>query len=135
MYAIYVRVPDFYRVVPHGPAWMNVTINRDRRALMAAVDGSGEFAFHTQLRGNEEESRVTLGDAEAMIQAAIGARVDLEILSRCTWTPGMRWWPTGSSTGGCSWAAMPRICSRRPAGSATTPRSRTPSISAGSWRR
>ena len=88
MYAIYVRVPDFYRVVPHGPAWMNVTINRDRRALMAAVDGRGEFAFHTQLRANEEESRVTLGDAEAMIQAAIGARVDLEILSCGTWTAG-----------------------------------------------
>jgi 2-polyprenyl-6-methoxyphenol hydroxylase-like FAD-dependent oxidoreductase len=88
MYAIYVRVPDFYRVVPHGAAWMNVTINRDRRALMAAVDGRGEFAFHTQLRATEEESRVTTADAEAMIQAAIGARVDLEILSRCTWTAG-----------------------------------------------
>jgi 2-polyprenyl-6-methoxyphenol hydroxylase-like FAD-dependent oxidoreductase len=88
MYAIYVRVPDFYRVVPHGPAWMNVTINRDRRALMAAVDGRGEFAFHTQLRANEEESLVTQADAEAMIQAAIGARVDLEILSRGTWTAG-----------------------------------------------
>jgi 2-polyprenyl-6-methoxyphenol hydroxylase-like FAD-dependent oxidoreductase len=88
MYAIYVRVPDFYRVVPHAPAWMNVTINRDRRALMAAVDGHGEFAFHTQLRSHEEESRVTTADAEAMIQAAIGARVDLEILSRDTWTAG-----------------------------------------------
>src|SRR5260370_38603698 len=87
-YGIYVLVPDFYRVVAEGPAWMNVTINRDRRALMAAVDGRGEFAFHTQLRANEEESRVTLGDAEAMIQAAIGASVDLEILSRGTWTAG-----------------------------------------------
>jgi hypothetical protein len=88
MYAIYVRAPDFYRVVPHKPGWMNVTINRDRRALMAAVDGRGEFAFHTQLRADEEESRVSDADALAMVQAAIGAPVALEILSRCTWTAG-----------------------------------------------
>ena len=88
MYAIYVRVPEFYRVVPHGPAWMNVTINRDRRALMAAVDGQGEFAFHTQLRADEEESRVSEDDAASMVRAAIGAPVALEILSRCTWTAG-----------------------------------------------
>ena len=88
MYAIYVRAPDFYRVVPHKPGWMNVTINRDRRALMAAVDGRSEFAFHTQLRAHEEESRVSEADATAMVQAAIGAPVDLEILSRCTWTAG-----------------------------------------------
>jgi 2-polyprenyl-6-methoxyphenol hydroxylase-like FAD-dependent oxidoreductase len=88
MYAIYVRAPDFYRVVPHKPGWMNVTINRDRRALMAAVDGRGEFAFHTQLRAHEEESRVSDADALAMVQAAIGAPVALEILSRCTWTAG-----------------------------------------------
>ncbi|HJT05322.1 MAG TPA: FAD-dependent monooxygenase, partial [Stellaceae bacterium] len=68
--------------------WMNVTINRDRRALMAAVDGRGEFAFHTQLRADEEESRVGDADALAMVQAAIGAPLALEILSRCTWTAG-----------------------------------------------
>src|SRR5947207_4973368 len=50
MYAIYARCPAFYEVVPHAPAWMNVSFNRDRRAFMAAVDGKGEFAFHTQLR-------------------------------------------------------------------------------------
>ena len=88
MYAVYVRVPDFYRVVPHGAAWMNVTINRDRRALMAAVDGRGEFAFHTQLRAHEEESSVSESDAAAMVRSAIGSPVVLDILSRCTWTAG-----------------------------------------------
>ncbi|HEX7970207.1 MAG TPA: FAD-dependent oxidoreductase [Stellaceae bacterium] len=88
MYAIYVRAPDFYRVVPHRPAWMNVTINRDRRALMAAVDGKGEFAFHTQLRPSEDESRIGPADARAMVEAAIGARLEVEILSQCTWTAG-----------------------------------------------
>ncbi|HWG78447.1 MAG TPA: FAD-dependent oxidoreductase [Stellaceae bacterium] len=88
MYAIYVCAPEFYRVVPHKPGWMNVTINRDRRALMAAVDGRGEFAFHTQLRADEEESRVSEADAAAMVRAAIGAPIALEILSRDTWTAG-----------------------------------------------
>jgi 2-polyprenyl-6-methoxyphenol hydroxylase-like FAD-dependent oxidoreductase len=88
MYAIYIRAPEFYRVVPHKPGWMNVTINRDRRALMAAVDGRGEFAFHTQLRANEEEGRVSEADAAAMVRAAIGAPVALDILSRTTWTAG-----------------------------------------------
>ena len=27
MYAIYARCPDFYTVVPHPPAWMNVCFN------------------------------------------------------------------------------------------------------------
>ncbi|HEY7632367.1 MAG TPA: FAD-dependent monooxygenase, partial [Thermoleophilaceae bacterium] len=62
MYAIYLSAPDFYDVVPHGPAWMNVTFNRDRRAFMAAVDGKGEFAFHTQLREGEDEARLTEDD-------------------------------------------------------------------------
>jgi len=88
MYAVYVKTPDFYRVVPHGPAWMNVTINHDRRALMAAVDGKGEFAFHTQLRAHEDESRIGIAEARAMVEAAIGAPLDVEILARATWNAG-----------------------------------------------
>jgi 2-polyprenyl-6-methoxyphenol hydroxylase-like FAD-dependent oxidoreductase len=88
MHAIYLRAPDFYRVVPHPPAWMNVTFNRERRAFMAAVDGKGEFAFHTQLRSHENENEITHERAIAMFQAAVGAPIDIEILSRGTWTAG-----------------------------------------------
>jgi 2-polyprenyl-6-methoxyphenol hydroxylase-like FAD-dependent oxidoreductase len=88
MHAIYLRAPDFYRVVPHPPAWMNVTFNRERRAFMAAVDGKGEFAFHTQLRPHENEDEITDDRAIAMFHAAVGAPVELEILSRGTWTAG-----------------------------------------------
>ncbi len=59
MFAIYLRAPEFYPAVPHPPAWMNVTFNTQRRAFMAAVDGKGEFAFHTQLRPHEVESEIT----------------------------------------------------------------------------
>ena len=61
MYAIYLRSPQFYAAVPHAPAWMNVSFNRDRRAFMAAIDGRGEFAFHTQLRAGEREEDAVRG--------------------------------------------------------------------------
>lgn len=88
MYAVYLRAPEFYRMVPHPPAWMNVTFNAQRRAFMAAVDGKGEFAFHTQLRAHESEDRVSDDDALRMFQSAVGARVPAEILSRGAWTAG-----------------------------------------------
>jgi len=88
MHAIYLRAPDFYRAVPHPPAWMNVTFNRERRAFMAAVDGKGEFAFHTQLRPHENEDEITHERAVDMFRAAVGAPIELEILSRGTWTAG-----------------------------------------------
>lgn len=88
MYAIYFRAPDFYRVVPHAPAWMNVSFNRDRRAFMAAVDGKGEFAFHTQLHPDENEADLSEDDAIHMLHAATGATFNATILSRLTWTAG-----------------------------------------------
>lgn len=89
MYAIYLRAPEFYDLVPHPPAWMNVTFNADRRAFMTAVDGKGEFAFHTQLRSHEQPDSITDADALAMFQAAVGAPVRAEILSRGSWTAGL----------------------------------------------
>ena len=88
MYALHLRAPDFYKVVPHGPAWMNVTFNQDRRAFMCAVDGRGEFAFHTQLRDGEDDGAITEEGALAMFCAAVGAPIQAEILSRGTWTAG-----------------------------------------------
>jgi 2-polyprenyl-6-methoxyphenol hydroxylase-like FAD-dependent oxidoreductase len=88
MHAVYLSAPQFYELVPHPPAWMNVTFNRDRRAFMAAVDGKGEFAFHTQLRDGEDERRITDADALAMFHAAVGADLDAAILSRDSWTAG-----------------------------------------------
>lgn len=88
MYAIYARCPELYQVSPHPPAWMNVCFNTERRAFMAAVDGKGEFAFHTQLKAHESEADVTEDDARRMFQAAAGAPVEVEILSRGSWTAG-----------------------------------------------
>ncbi len=88
MCAVYLRAPDFYHLVPHPAAWMYVTFNHDRRTFMAAVDGKGEFAFHTQLRPGEDESAITDEMATHMFWRAAGAEMPIEILSRGTWTAG-----------------------------------------------
>lgn len=88
MYAVYARIPEFYQAVPHRPAWMNVCFNRERRAFMPAVDGKGAFTLHTQLRAHEHEDRLSVADAQAMVQAAIGAPLEVEVLARDTWTAG-----------------------------------------------
>lgn len=88
MFALYLRAPEFYKIVPHPPAWMNVTFNQNRRAFMCAVDGKGEFAFHTQLREGEDEAQISDEDALSLFQAAVGAPVKAELLSRGVWTAG-----------------------------------------------
>jgi 2-polyprenyl-6-methoxyphenol hydroxylase-like FAD-dependent oxidoreductase len=88
MYAVYARMPDFYREVPHRPAWMNVAFNHERRCFMPAVDGKEEFAFHTQLRPDEPESRVTEEQAVAMVRQAVGLPLRVEVIARASWTAG-----------------------------------------------
>ena len=88
MYAVYARIADFYRAIPHPPAWMNVNFNRERRCFMPAVNGKDEFAFHTQLKPHEDERGITAANAAAMVQQAIGMPVAVEVLARDTWTAG-----------------------------------------------
>ncbi|HEX2565791.1 MAG TPA: FAD-dependent oxidoreductase [Burkholderiales bacterium] len=88
MLAVYARIPEFYRAVPHKPAWMNVSFNRERRAFMPAMDGKADFAYHTQLRPHEEEDEISDQKAVAMVQATIGLPLDIEVLARDTWTAG-----------------------------------------------
>src|SRR5207249_2545618 len=88
MVAVYSRIPDYYRLIPHKPAWMNVNFNRERRCFMPAVDGKEEFAFHTQLKPHEDEEHVTDASAVAMVQQAIGAPLRVEVLARAAWTAG-----------------------------------------------
>jgi 2-polyprenyl-6-methoxyphenol hydroxylase-like FAD-dependent oxidoreductase len=88
MLAIYLRSSAFYQAAPHAPAWMNVCFNPQRRAFMCAVDGRGEFAFHTQLRPDEREEDLTDAQALAMFHAAVGQSIPAQILSRGFWTAG-----------------------------------------------
>ncbi|MEO7338758.1 MAG: FAD-dependent oxidoreductase [Caldimonas sp.] len=88
MLAVHLRAPAFYDAVPHPPAWMNGIFNAERRAFMAAIDGRGEFAFHTQLRADEREDAVTDADALALFQNTVGLALPAELLGRAAWTAG-----------------------------------------------
>lgn len=88
MHAIYLSAPEFYRACPHAKAWMYWTFNKDRRAFMAAVDGKGEFAFHTQLRDDEPDVSITDEGALGMFEQAMGMRIDVRILARESWLAG-----------------------------------------------
>ncbi|MEP0943007.1 MAG: FAD-dependent oxidoreductase [Rhizobiaceae bacterium] len=88
MYAIYLRCPTFYEVTGKDPAWMNWVFNPQRRAFMAAVDGRGEFAFHTQLKDGENEGSITDEDARKLFAETCGMELDCEILSHMGWTAG-----------------------------------------------
>jgi 2-polyprenyl-6-methoxyphenol hydroxylase-like FAD-dependent oxidoreductase len=88
MFAIHLRSARLYDAMPHPRAWMYWTVNRDRRAFMASVNGRDEFTFHTQLNRDEHPNQISDAQARAMFQQAFGSRLDVEIIGRSTWTAG-----------------------------------------------
>jgi 2-polyprenyl-6-methoxyphenol hydroxylase-like FAD-dependent oxidoreductase len=88
MFAIHFRSARLYDVIPHPRAWMYWTINRDRRAFMATVNGRDQFNFHTQLKDGESVERIDESRAKTMFQAALAAPLDIEIIARSSWTAG-----------------------------------------------
>ncbi len=88
MFAVYLKAPAFLSALPHPQAWMYVSVNHERRAFMAAVDGVSEFAFHAALRPGEDADRWTEDDARRVFAEAVGREVPIEILSMGTWLAG-----------------------------------------------
>jgi 2-polyprenyl-6-methoxyphenol hydroxylase-like FAD-dependent oxidoreductase len=88
MFAVYLRAPAFYDVLPHARAWMYVSVNAQRRAFMASVDGQSEFAFHAAVHEGEDADAWTQDDARRVFQEALGREIPVEVLSFGTWTAG-----------------------------------------------
>jgi hypothetical protein len=88
MFAVYLRAPGFHEVFPHARAWMYVSVNAQRRAFMAAVDGQSEFAFHAAVHEGEDAEHWTEADARRVFTEALGRELPIEILSFGTWTAG-----------------------------------------------
>jgi 2-polyprenyl-6-methoxyphenol hydroxylase-like FAD-dependent oxidoreductase len=87
MFAIHFRSPNLYRVIPHPRAWMYWTVNSDRRAFMASVNGCDQFNFHTQLKPGES-AQISDTEAKAMFETAFAAPLDIEIIARSAWNAG-----------------------------------------------
>lgn len=88
MFAVYLRAPTFHQALPHDKAWMYVSVNAERRAFMASVDGQSEFAFHAAIHEGETAEDWTEEDARRIFAQAMGREVPIEILSMLTWTAG-----------------------------------------------
>ncbi|GAB3469455.1 FAD-dependent oxidoreductase [Polaromonas eurypsychrophila] len=88
MFAVYLRAPDFYSAFPHDRAWMYVSVNPQRRAFMASVDGQSEFAFHAAVHEGEDADAWTAVDAQRIFNEAMGAHMPIEVLSLGIWTAG-----------------------------------------------
>ena len=88
MFAVYLRAPGFYEVFPHARAWMYVSVNAERRAFMASVDGRSEFAFHAAVHEGENAEAWTEADARRVFAQALGCEIPIEVLSCGTWTAG-----------------------------------------------
>lgn len=87
MFAIHFRSKTLYDAIPHPRAWMYWTVNGDRRAFMATVNGTDQFNFHTQLRPGESEN-ISDAEAQGMFEKALAARHDIEIIARSAWNAG-----------------------------------------------
>jgi 2-polyprenyl-6-methoxyphenol hydroxylase-like FAD-dependent oxidoreductase len=88
MFAVYLRAPGFYAAFPHDRAWMYVSVNPQRRAFMASVDGQSEFAFHAAVHEGEDAEAWTATDAQRIVDEAMGTHLPIAVLSVGTWTAG-----------------------------------------------
>jgi 2-polyprenyl-6-methoxyphenol hydroxylase-like FAD-dependent oxidoreductase len=88
MVAVYLRAPDFYKVMPHDPAWMYWAFNAKRRSWLASVNGKDEFAFHTQLKPGEDETDLTERRARELFSQVIAVPLAIEVLGVDTWIAG-----------------------------------------------
>jgi 2-polyprenyl-6-methoxyphenol hydroxylase-like FAD-dependent oxidoreductase len=88
MSSLYFRSGKLYDVIPHPRAWTYWTVNADRRSCLFAINGSDEFLFHTQLRAGERHEDISDAQAPALFHTALGAPLDIEVISRATWNAG-----------------------------------------------
>lgn len=88
MFAVHFRAAAFYEVLKSPQAWMYVSVNPQRRAFMASVDGKSEFAFHAAIHEGEDADAWTFDDAQRIFSEALGTQIPMQVLSVCTWTAG-----------------------------------------------
>jgi 2-polyprenyl-6-methoxyphenol hydroxylase-like FAD-dependent oxidoreductase len=89
MHAIHLRGPQLYSIIRGARAWMYWTVNADRRALMAAIDGVQDFVFSAQLKPDEDKTEISEAKARAIFFEALGAECPIEMLGRQSWTAGL----------------------------------------------
>jgi 2-polyprenyl-6-methoxyphenol hydroxylase-like FAD-dependent oxidoreductase len=85
MLAVYLRAPALYSIVRAERSWQYWAVNRERRGLMIAVDGTGRFVLHVQLAPGQAGSWALARESLAL---TAGAELPHEIIGFAEWTAG-----------------------------------------------
>lgn len=85
MMTVHIRAPALYKRINGAPAWQYWSVNRDRRALLIAIDGRANFALLVQL---PDGTGASLDFARDSLRRAMGAEVDVESMEIGEWTAG-----------------------------------------------
>lgn len=85
MLATWLRMPDFYKTVPHDRSWQYWALNPKRFGALVAIDGEGEFVLHTQLPDGIDGS---MERARESVELTTGRKFDFEILGIAEWMAG-----------------------------------------------
>jgi 2-polyprenyl-6-methoxyphenol hydroxylase-like FAD-dependent oxidoreductase len=85
MLAVYIRSSAFYDAVRAPRAWQYWAMNRERRALMNAIDGRELWVLHVQL---PREGADPAAYARESLVRATGRDFPFEILGIAEWTAG-----------------------------------------------
>jgi 2-polyprenyl-6-methoxyphenol hydroxylase-like FAD-dependent oxidoreductase len=88
MIALYIRAPELYKKIAGPPAWMYWAVNGERRSFMTAIDGVETFAFHTQLKVDEERRDISDEEAKGFFEQSLGCACDIEIMGKSQWNAG-----------------------------------------------
>jgi len=85
MLAIYLRAPALYSIVRAERSWQYWAVNRKRRGLLIAVDGTGRFVLHVQLAPGQAGTPALARESLAL---TAGAELPHEIIGIAEWTAG-----------------------------------------------
>jgi 2-polyprenyl-6-methoxyphenol hydroxylase-like FAD-dependent oxidoreductase len=89
MHTIYFRSPELYKLMNRPAAWMYFTVNKDRRSVLVAVNGTDTFTINAQLKPDEQDDEISNERALWMFEQALGAAPPpMEILTTDSWLGG-----------------------------------------------
>lgn len=85
MLSVYIDAPAIYDVMTVDRVWQYWTVNGDARTCIVTLDAKGKFVVLTKYpdSGEPDEAEIVRD-----IQNAIGAEIDMEIISVREWTAG-----------------------------------------------
>lgn len=86
MLATKLEAPQFYDTLEGKRAWQAWAINAQRRSIMVAIDGEGQFTLHTQLPKGEAGNKEWVEESLAL---TMQCSMPYRIISMAEWTAGL----------------------------------------------